>query len=164
MIKIIKGWVTEPDPISHRLEFFADLSKAHPSVIVETATLVVRGESDRDQWQARRYGDSWECVSQSSSFGTLFSTEQEADTVCGLLNRLNGFDSDMHALTQRLVDVLDAMWMSYTPTNDARYNAARDALNKAEKAGIRPPDGGVDLDEFDNRPRNRYGVPSDEVL
>ncbi len=71
---------------------------------------------------------------------------------------------DKDALTQRLVDVLDAMWMSYTPTNDARYNAARDVLNKAEKAGIRPPDGGVDLDEFDNRPRNRFGVPCDEVL
>ena len=89
---------------------------------------------------------------------------EAADTVCGLLNRLNGFDSDMHALTQRLVDVLDAMWMSYTPTNDARCNAARDVLNKAEKAGIRPPDGGVDLDEFDNRPRNRFGIPNDDVL
>jgi len=80
------------------------------------------------------------------------------------LDELTFVEFDKDALMQRLVDVLDAMWLHYTPTNDARYNAARDVLNKAEKAGIRPPDGGLDIDEFDNRPRNRFGVPSDEVL
>jgi hypothetical protein len=66
------------------------------------------------------------------------------------------FGNDALIAACQVEEQWDAMWMCYTPTNDARYNAARDVLNKAEKAGIRPPDGGVDLDEFDNRPRNRF--------
>ena len=73
-------------------------------------------------------------------------------------------EEEHRQLTQRLVDVLDAMWSHYVPTNDPRYLAARDILNKAEKAGFRPPDEGVDLDEFDMRPTNRFGVRDDDFL